>query len=737
MSKMKLGVKIALGFALLLVITIVLGGIAFWNMIDVSSQSDILAFEYAPEVSVANNIERNSLLAMYANRAYSYTEDEQFLKTGQERLEKACLFLAEAEQLANEAKHLEELKGQVSIAKKEIKNYQDLLQQTITKNQRLAELRKQMDESSAIFMKNCFSFLEHQNVAMIKEFDQEASPLQLKERLTKITLVNNIIDKGNAARLGNYKSQALRKPDVMREALKNFEDMEEDFVLLRSITKLSTTLEQIEATKNAGEQYKQAMDAFLTTWFERETLNQKRGAAADQVLEAAQKTAESGIGQTLKIAEQAASDLSNASTVILIGICVALVVGALLALFITRSITRPISEVMKSARNIQQGDLSKRLHSKRADEVGQLANTFDEMADILQAKALLAEAIATGDLTKDVELASDLDTLGRALSIMSEGLNEVIGQINEAVSQVALGSGQVSDSSQSLSQGATEQAASIEEITSSMMELASQTKNNAENATQANQLSISARDSASTGNDQMLEMISAMNEINDSSKEIAKIIKTIDDIAFQTNLLALNAAVEAARAGKHGKGFAVVAQEVRNLAGRSAKAAKETAELIDGSVKKVEKGTEIVDRTAQSLKEIVEGTTKVTDLVGEIAAASNEQAQGITQVNQGMSQVEQVTQQNTANAEETAAAAEELSSQADQLNHLVSRFKLKGQEKELTGEPKVVNAKALKQLTQATPPNKWGGDMDSSGWKNKSVKPDDLISLDDKDFGKF
>ncbi len=277
-------------------------------------------------------------------------------------------------------------------------------------------------------------------------------------------------------------------------------------------------------------------------------------------------------------------------------------------------------------------------------------------------------------------------------------LTRIIKDLTEGSEQVASASGQVSSASQSLAEGATEQAAGLEETSSSLEEMSSMTKQNADNAQQANTLATDARKAADGGNESMGRMSTAINDIQKSSDETAKIIKVIDEIAFQTNLLALNAAVEAARAGEAGKGFAVVAEEVRNLAMRSAEAAKNTANMIEESVKNAKNGVDISGEVGKVLGEIVGSIGKTSDLVSEIAAASSEQAQGIDQVNTAVSQMDKVTQQNAANAEESASASEELSAQAESMNDIVGQLAaLVGGNSQSTNTTKIARPKSNKR----------------------------------------
>ena len=288
------------------------------------------------------------------------------------------------------------------------------------------------------------------------------------------------------------------------------------------------------------------------------------------------------------------------------------------------------------------------------------------------------EAVSDGDFTRSLEVTST-DEVGQ----MAKSLNQAVGNMRDALLEVSEASGNVSGAAQQLAtaseevaSGAQEQASSLEATASSLEEISSTIKQNAENARQASQLAAGSREAAEKGGQVVNAAVAAMGQINEASKHIADIITTIDEIAFQTNLLALNAAVEAARAGEQGRGFAVVASEVRNLAQRSATAAKEIKGLIQDSVRKVENGSELVNRSGQTLGEIMQSVKRVTDIVAEIAAASEEQASGIEQVNKAAMQMDQVTQANSAKTEEMSSTAQGLSSNSEQLQALVARFRL-------------------------------------------------------------
>jgi len=334
--------------------------------------------------------------------------------------------------------------------------------------------------------------------------------------------------------------------------------------------------------------------------------------------------------------EAAAAYVQSRNLMVGIGV-LAVVLGSLIGWHFTRSITRPIG-----------------------------------------AAVLVAERVAAGDLTVSIDVTTRDETgqLLQALKAMNDGLQNIVGQVRAGTHTIVTASSQIAAGNMDLSSRTEEQASSLEETASSMEELTSTVKQNAQNAQQANQLARAASEVALKGGEVVSRVVDTMSAINTSSNKIVDIIGVIDGIAFQTNILALNAAVEAARAGEQGRGFAVVASEVRNLAQRSAAAAREVKALISDSVEKVESGTKLVDEAGGTMQEIVTGIRRVTDIMAEISAASIEQTSGIEQINLAVAQMDQVTQQNASLVEEAAAAAESLNDQAGKLDDIVAVFKI-------------------------------------------------------------
>ncbi len=682
-KNMKLGTKIAVGFGALIVIALALGGLATVSMLGVKGTATVLAEQNVPEVAVANNVERWSLTTMYDARGYAYTEEKNFLDKAKGNLEEVKKYLGEAKAHA-EKYDLAELRENAETAEKSALEYEGLLNDTVKANEAMAVEKNASLAAADHYMAICAEFLKGQMEHLDQEIGTamgatttppaaggESQPApgaesaiteeKLKERIRKTTLCNDVIDLGNAIRLGTWQAIATRDPELFQATEKKFEEVNAKLDELKTITHLEEDLKRIEECRAAGADYLGCMQRFLTEWFAREELNKKRGLAADAVLLAAQNTAEYGMNATQEGSATAASSLATASSIMIGGLSVAVVLGCLLAFFITRSITGP--------------------------------------------------------------------------------LRRVIDGLNSGAEQVSAASGQVAQSSQSMAEGASEQASSLEETSASLEEMTSMTRQNADNAGQAATLMAQAQEVIGGMAKATDEMSKAIQEIKSSSDETAKIVKTIDEIAFQTNLLALNAAVEAARAGDAGKGFAVVAEEVRNLAQRSAEAAKNTSAMIEGSVKNADNGVVVTQRVAEALKQTVTNAEKVAQLVKEIAAASKEQSQGIDQINTAVSQMDQVTQSNAANAEESASASEELSAQAEQMNvmvrELVAMVGGAGSNGDTVRRPKAALPArrpavkvASKQAAASLPAP--GGSRQS-----RVVNPETVIPLEDGDLGDF
>ena len=358
---------------------------------------------------------------------------------------------------------------------------------------------------------------------------------------------------------------------------------------------------------------------------------------------------------------------------------IAIAITLFLAFRILKDIRVSMTMLSEAAKQFASGRTDIVLKKLHNDEFGDLVDDFQKIVNNVKYQAEIAGNITTGNLDLDVKVKGNGDVLGNAFQSMIDENNHMLSGIRESSIQLSMGAEQVSDASQSLAQGSTQQASAIQQVTASITEIAERTKRNAEEANQANASVHSMKEEAMVSDSHMKEMIGAMTEINEASENISKIIKVIDDIAFQTNILALNAAVEAARAGVHGKGFAVVAEEVRNLAGKSASAASETADMIEDSIKKVEQGSKLAEQTAASLTQII-GEVDNIALINNIAVASNDQATAVSQIDQAITQVSQVVQTNSATSEQCAAASEELSNQAMSLRTMIGQYKLKGAE---------------------------------------------------------
>jgi methyl-accepting chemotaxis protein len=526
------------------------------------------------------------------------------------------------------------------------------------------------------------------------DFDENAQ--QVRERITQA--IDNI--KSNNALYTQFKHP---NTDVTMEQL--FATFENEFGIW---------LESYDAVTGKGDfgGHQAAFDAA------RESIN-----LMTELLEAYAQS------ESAQISGEVSRSITIITTVVVIVIAFILVFSTIIILYLRGS----IKYITNVSQKIAGGELTIKIDPRRVsrDEIGRLSGATGQIlqqlngyVDYINEITKTLNAMAEGDMRVDLKCnyTGEFQKIKDAFIAISESLGTTLMSIRIASDQVNSGASAISSGAQMLAGGAQEQASAVQQLTASLEVISAQTNQNAKNADQANGLARQAKAQADKGNAHMQEMLGAMEDINQSSSNINKIIKVIDDIAFQTNILALNAAVEAARAGQYGKGFAVVAEEVRTLAAKSANAAKETTDMIENSIRKVDTGTKIAKDTANALGEIVKGIENVAQLVAAISVASNEQALGIEQVNSGITQVSQVVQSNAATAEQSAAASQELSAQATQLRQNVSIFKLDSVH-ELPGLSDGSQAAAKTPARQLP------------GKKSAPARP--RINLDDGNMGKY
>jgi methyl-accepting chemotaxis protein/methyl-accepting chemotaxis protein-2 (aspartate sensor receptor) len=583
-NSMTLGKRISIGFAILVFITLVLGIMAVINMRSAAISAAKLAEVYAPEVHVASDIFRVANQARYDVRAFTMSDNENALANAKKGFAELQKFLLEAEALGKKYE-LKALLEQQGIASKSLEVYMS----SVERGEKVLSKKKESDtilvQAAPIIVQNIEAYIHSVKQNQVDEL-KEATIYKDRviERIDKIIAADVMMQIIAEARVGGQRALVRNDSDMMLKAINRFPDLYKSVQELIAQTRNPKTIEILRTIESQSKAYQAALKELVVVIDETQKDNAIRIKAAAEVIAAAEAVVNIGLKNIDELSKESDASLDTASTVMIVGLLLALIISIVVALFIIRSIVKIVTESVKS--------------------------------------------------------------------------------LSEGTSQVVSASEQISSASVSLAEGASSQASSVEEVSATIEQATASNNQNAENSREANLLAQHSNDAAKVGNQRVVELMGAMEQITASSQKISRIIKTIDEIAFQTNLLALNAAVEAARAGEHGLGFAVVAEEVKNLAERSAGAAKEITGIIEASIDQVKAGTEVANKTKESFTEILNGIKKTSDLIGEIAISAKEQAEGMNQIATAMGSVDQITQQNASASEETAAAAEELNAQA-------------------------------------------------------------------------
>lgn len=591
-----LGARIWLGMGAILTLMVLTGLITVFYVLQVRTSATEVREEYIPELRIVENVRSQMMQVHDHMRVYGINGAENELTEARAHIIETEKSIKALRSLADSSANLQKLHGLVVEMESDFAAYVQNNDKRAELTPLRAEAVKRMNAAASKTMSSVVDYLNRMELSQKEEFTTKSAESALVNRADLLKKTNSVIDTMNALRVANFRAQATFERSALIAADKEFAGAYQTLDELKEGVfgdeKASRFL--LVETHTGMEEYQKAIKDYVQIWGQLDELTTKLTADGEELLGNLEEIQKMGAER----AEEAAGDVVGGVVTLLgvigIGVMGSMILGNIIAVGVSRGISRPVLAVSETLR--------------------------------------------------------------------------------EASNQVASASDQLSDASQKLSAGATESAASLEETASSIEEFSTMAQQNSEHAREVNSLAVLAKDSAENGEQEIANLITAMDEIVDSSKKIEEIISVIDGIAFQTNLLALNAAVEAARAGEHGKGFAVVAEAVRNLAQRSASSAKEISGIISTSVEKSSRGAQIANQAGDTLKNIVTNSKKVSDLIAEIASATQEQTQGMSQISRAITQIDASTQSNAATAEESAAASEEMSAQATTLQAAVTEL---------------------------------------------------------------
>lgn len=623
--KMGVGVKVSGGFGILIVISIILGGLAIYNMLKVSHEAETLAKEFVPEVKSANSIERSSYKTMYGMRGYMYTEEKRFHDETLAAYSMVQEALKNAEELAKKSKELGELSTNVKKAKEIVDKYGQLVQQVVEKNKQLEVNRTDMNSSAKVFTDTIDEFLVSQEKQLDEQFNSKASTDALKDRILKTKLMNDVINIGSLTRIDAWKAISLRSPELFQKALDNLKKIEKPLADISAKTKQEENKVQLKRINTSSAKYKDAMVDFLKNWNEREELAKLLIATGNEVLKICLSTADGGMLSTQKVADDSVKALGASSRVMITGLIIALIIGVIFAWVITRSIIKPINRSSEIAANL----------ASQAEELSTVSNTL---------------------LSSSEEMSAQSNNVSAATEEMSANINAMAS----AAEEMNVNTQTVSSASEQMSQNMSNLAGAIEEMSTSMNTIGDNAKQGALIASDAMKMSGSATET--------------MNVLGSAAKEIGKVTEVIKRIAQQTNLLALNATIEAASAGEAGKGFAVVANEIKELANQSAQAAEDITQKIVGVQGRTDQAVKVINEVSGIIEKLNKSVDVISNLVEEQAKAANDMSSNVAQANQGVSnitvsikEVAQGTTEMSRNAGEAAKGANDVSANISQV----------------------------------------------------------------------